>query len=102
MPLSGISSLLVLAIILLGAYKVYLAAVHTFLKLFKKANPEHVERFAFITIGVTILIMVVPLLIPFGGPMRMIVLALYAVYGIGGLVQIWHWFGPVVDEHTKK
>lgn len=98
MLISGITSLVVLGIILLGARKVYLGAVHAFLKLFKKANVEHVERVAFITIGVTILIMVAPLLIPFGGPVRLIVLALYALYGIGGLVQVWHWFGPVEEE----
>lgn len=98
---SSILSLALFAIVILGAVKVYKALINFFAKLFKKVAPEKIQRVTFIIVSISILIMAAPLLIPFGGPIRLIILSLYVLYCGCALWQIWAWINSFKKPTSK-
>ncbi|MBU6455064.1 MAG: hypothetical protein KGS72_25055 [Cyanobacteria bacterium REEB67] len=89
----GSLSLIPLAIILLGAYKVWMGTTHVLSKLLSHQPEEpHIKKWAGIIVFVSILFMVAPLLIPTGLYFKDAVGVLYAVYvGTAGY-QIYTFF----------
>lgn len=85
-------SLILFAIVLIGAKKVFDALVKVFSSPFKQVPIARVRRSAFIIVGMSIGVMAAPLLIPFGGPMRLLVMVVYLIYVGSGLMQVWSWF----------
>ncbi|HNH74502.1 MAG TPA: hypothetical protein PKN86_08105 [Candidatus Obscuribacter sp.] len=89
---SAFLSLLLFGIVLIGAKKVFDALVKVFSSPFKQVPIARVRRSAFIIVGMSIGVMAAPLLIPFGGPMRLLVMVVYMIYVGSGLMQVWSWF----------
>lgn len=85
-------SLLLFAIVAVGANKIYKAIVAAVSKTFKSASPRRVQHVAFTVVAASIMLMAAPLLIPFGGPVRGLVMLVYLAYVGCGLWQVWSWY----------
>ncbi|MBN8662427.1 MAG: hypothetical protein BWY75_00316 [bacterium ADurb.Bin425] len=97
---SSIFSLALFLVVLIGAKKVFDALVKFFSSPFKSVPIQRVRRSAFIVVAISIGVMAAPLLIPFGGPARVVVFALYTIYLGCGFWQVWTWFQG--SENTSK
>ena len=85
-------SLLLFAIVAIGAKAMHDSIVSLITKLFKSCSPKVVKHVAFTVVAASVMLMTVPLLIPFGGPVRAVVMVLYLVYAGSGLWQVWSFF----------
>ncbi|MDX1990481.1 MAG: hypothetical protein SFV17_27555 [Candidatus Obscuribacter sp.] len=83
-------SLMLFAIVLVGAKKVFAVLVKMF--AFSHASEAKRRRAAFMLVGTSIALMAAPLIIPFGGPFRLLVALLYMLYIGCGLWQVWAWY----------
>ena len=92
-------SFLLLSVIVFGAYKCWMGVTHLLSKtFFHQTEERHVKKISGVIIGVTILLMVAPFLIPTVLGFKEFVGALYIVYGGTSLWQIYSWY----DAHFGK
>jgi hypothetical protein len=83
-------SLILFAIVLVGAKKVFAVLVKMF--SFSHVPEATRRRAAFMVVGTSIALMAAPLIIPFGGPFRLLVALVYMLYIGCGLWQVWAWY----------
>jgi len=95
----GIIGMLFFAVIVLGARKVFLFAVHLISKLIN--HETAVKHVAFVVIVLTIMAMAAPFIMPFSPVLRLAVWALYLLYAGLGLYQIYDWFPHKKDDAGK-
>ncbi|MBS1993979.1 MAG: hypothetical protein JSS83_25885 [Cyanobacteria bacterium SZAS LIN-3] len=93
-------SLLLLGVILLGAYKVWMGITHLLSKPFHQAEERHIKKISFIVVAITVLMMVSPFLIPTALGFKEFVGVLYIIYGGTSVYQIYSWFNR--DSGDKK
>ncbi len=94
----GIVSILLIAIIGLGAYKVWRFLVSAFSKPFKTPNVAKIRKVAFLIVALTIVSMLTPFLLPFNSSLRIVIYAFYALYAVLGLSQIWDWVNGLINR----
>ncbi len=88
----GTFSLIPLAIIVFGAYHVWLTINAGLSKMLHHWHEDSIKTWSAVTIAVTILIMVAPLLIPTGALIREIVFGLYVLYAGTTVVHVVRWW----------
>lgn len=88
----GTLSLIPLAIIIFGAYHVWLTITLGLGKMLNHWHEAQIQKIAFVVIGLTILAMVAPLLIPTSLGIKEFVGVMYLVYGGTTLVHIYNWY----------
>jgi len=93
------ASLLLLSVILLGAYKVWMGITHLLSKPFHQTEERHIKKISFICVAVSVLLMVSPFLIPTALGFREFVGVLYIIYGGTAVYQIYSWFNK--DKSAK-
>jgi|GEM_PF-4115950 len=96
---SSAFSMLLLAVILLGAYKVWMGITHLLSKPFHQTEERHIKKVSFIVVAVSVLLMVSPFLIPTALGFREFVGVLYIIYGGTSVYQIYSWFNK--DKSAK-
>ncbi len=99
---SPLLSLILFAVVLLGARKIFKAVTSFTQGLFKSMSPQRVRHVAFTVIGLSIMVMAAPLLIPFGGPFRLVVMLVYMLYAGCGLWQVFSLFYGRDDTNKTK
>ena len=92
-------SLLLLGVILLGAYKVWMGITHLLSKPFHQTEERHIKKISFIVVAVSVLLMVAPFLIPTALGFKEFVGVLYIIYGGTSVYQIYSWFNK--DKSAK-
>jgi len=92
-------SMLLLGVILLGAYKCWMGVTHVLSRtFFHQVEERHVKKISFFLIAVSILFMVSPFLIPRVLGFNVVIEALYAVYGGTAVWQLYSFY----DKHFGK
>jgi len=95
----GIVSLLLLAVIALGAFKVWRVIVNGLSKVVKNPSRQPaVRKVAFLFVALTVISMLTPFLLPFNSGIRIVIYAAYALYAVLGLSQIWDWVSGLLNR----
>jgi len=92
MLIFGTWSLIPLAIIIFGAYHVWLTINHGLSSLLHHWEESRIKTWSGAIIAITILIMVAPLLIPTGAYIKDFVFAMYVLYGGTTVVHTIMWW----------
>lgn len=99
MQTSGIVSLVLLAVIALGAYKVWRLIVSGLNKVFKNPSRQPaIRKAAFLFVALTVVSMLTPFLLPFNSSIRVAIYAAYALYAVLGLSQIRDWVSGLLNR----
>jgi undecaprenyl pyrophosphate phosphatase UppP len=88
----GTFSLIPLAIIVFGAYHVWLTINSGLSKMLHHWEESRIKTWSAAAIAITILIMVAPLLIPTGLYIREFVFGMYVIYGGTTVVHVIMWW----------
>ena len=89
----GLGSYLLLAVIVFGAYKVWMGITHILSKtFFHQTEERHVKKISGIVVGVTILMMLAPFLLPTTLHIKEAIGLLYIVYAGTSMYQFYTWY----------
>jgi hypothetical protein len=88
----GYFSLIPLAIIVFGAYHVWLTINAGLSKWLHHWHEDQIKTWSAVTIAVTILIMVAPLLMPTSGLIKEVIFGLYVLYAGTTVVHVVRWW----------
>lgn len=75
-----IISLILFAVVAFGASKVFRFISHHCNRLMPSIGERRVKHIAWTVVGRSLALMAAPLLIPFGGPVRTMIMLIYVVY----------------------
>jgi hypothetical protein len=92
MLIFGTLSLIPLAIIVFGAYHVWLTITHGLGKLLNHWEEARIKTWAAGVIAVSILVMLTPLLIPTSGVIRDVFFGMYLLYAGTTVVHVIRWW----------
>jgi uncharacterized membrane protein YkvI len=100
----GIPTLILLGIIITGAYHCWMGVTHLLSKPFHQTEERHIKKWSGIIIGVSILLMAAPLIIPSSMGFKEIIGVLYIVYGGTALsmaYNAWTKRGQAKNDQAK-